>query len=718
MNPDNGEVYAMGSNADRSTRRCSPVRSRRRRTTSSSAPAPAIRCSTGRSSRVGPTGSTFKPITATAALESGDWALEPDLRRHRQVLRRLGRRSSAATTPAAPSTARSTWSRRSRSPTTTSSTTSARGRTRRAADASPTAARCSSGRASSGSAATPGSTCPTPRAGTLPDPKWRASATSSRPSATPTGQFGTSTPPVYSSHESRATTARQAPAAGGCGIADGTDRPWSVGDNESLAVGQGDVQVSPLQLAVAYSAIANGGTIVTPAHRARTIENADGTVLQKVDPSRRRATCTSTRSTWTRSVRACARPPRSSGGTSDDVMGNFHQQVYGKTGTAQYQPPGQAEIDYAWYSCFVPATATSKPIVVIVWVEKGGFGDVGRRAGRPADPVAVVLRQARPVRERHLDRRCERDTPITPAEQTVEPRARALPRVRPAAAAGGDGAAALLVSDAAPRGRSASEADKQALYGGVGVLLALVISRIDYSRLREYKLGLYAVMIALDLVVYGFRADRRRAALDPAAGVQLPVLGVRQAAADRGARRIRRRPLPPTQRTAHDGADHAAGADRGAARDPRAGPRHRDSCTSPIGFAILFFAGTSWKHLVGLVALFATALALALAATPALGIHVIQGYQVNRLTAFVNPNHQAKPGEPDPWYQIKQSEIAIGSGQKTGQGSKSTQSNLGLSAGARHGLRVRVGGRDLRIHRGRRSSSACTRCCSGGRYAW
>ena len=97
-----------------------------------------------------------------------------------------------------------------------------------------------------------------------------------------------------------------------------------------------------------------------------------------------------------------------------------------------------------------------------------------------------------------------------------------------------------------------------------------------------------------------------------------------------------------------------------------------------IGFSILFFAGTSWKHLVGLVALFATALALALAATPVLGVHVIQGYQVNRLTAFVNPNHQAKPGEADPWYQIKQSEIAIGSGQKTGQGSKSTQSDSGF----------------------------------------
>jgi cell division protein FtsI/penicillin-binding protein 2 len=65
------------------------------------------------------------------------------------------------------------------------------------------------------------------------------------------------------------------------------------------------------------------------------------------------------------------------------VFGNFPKQVYGKTGTAQYFTANTGvESDYAWYACFVPATATSKPIVVVVWVEKGGFGDVG------AAPVA------------------------------------------------------------------------------------------------------------------------------------------------------------------------------------------------------------------------------------------------------------------------------------------------------------------------------------------
>src|SRR5262249_42346217 len=66
-----------------------------------------------------------------------------------------------------------------------------------------------------------------------------------------------------------------------CGIADG--RPWSIGDNINLAVGQGGVKVRPLQRAVASAATANGGRIVRPPLGLQ-IDAADGTVLQKLAP--------------------------------------------------------------------------------------------------------------------------------------------------------------------------------------------------------------------------------------------------------------------------------------------------------------------------------------------------------------------------------------------------------------------------------------------------
>ena len=52
-------------------------------------------------------------------------------------------------------------------------------------------------------------------------------------------------------------------------------------------------------------------------------------------------------------------------------MGAFPEQVYGETGSAQRN---NQEND-AWYAGYVPATATRTPIVVIVTVEQGGFGD-------------------------------------------------------------------------------------------------------------------------------------------------------------------------------------------------------------------------------------------------------------------------------------------------------------------------------------------------------
>jgi penicillin-binding protein 2 len=163
---------------------------------------------------------------------------------------------------------------------------------------------------------------------------------------------------------------------GGCGIADGTNRPWSVGDNVSLAIGQGDVQATPLQLAVVYSALANGGTVVRP-HLGLEVDSPDGTLEQKISPPAVRHL--NINPSYLQTIRAGLRAAASQpGGTSYDVMGNFPKQVYGKTGTAQYNNQN----DYSWYACFVPDTATRTPIAVVVTVAQGGFGDVA------AAPVA------------------------------------------------------------------------------------------------------------------------------------------------------------------------------------------------------------------------------------------------------------------------------------------------------------------------------------------
>ncbi len=152
-----------------------------------------------------------------------------------------------------------------------------------------------------------------------------------------------------------------------CGIADG--RPWSVGDNENLAVGQGDLEATPLQLAVAYSAIANGGAVVRP-HVGLEVDADDGTVLQRIDPAPSRRIGIASQNL--QAIRAGLHAAASeAGGTSVDVFSGWPQgryPVYGKTGTAQHT--GQA--DQSWYVCFVPDP--QRPILVAVTVEQGGFG--------------------------------------------------------------------------------------------------------------------------------------------------------------------------------------------------------------------------------------------------------------------------------------------------------------------------------------------------------
>jgi penicillin-binding protein 2 len=145
-----------------------------------------------------------------------------------------------------------------------------------------------------------------------------------------------------------------------------TDRPWTPGDNINLAVGQGDLQANPLQMAVAYSAIANGGRIVSP-HIAMRVEQNDGRILQQIEPGARRRLeiSSSTRSAILQGLRAAANDP---GGTSTVVFEGFPITVAGKTGTAERGAQG----DQSWYVAVAPYD--DPRIVVAVTIERGGFG--------------------------------------------------------------------------------------------------------------------------------------------------------------------------------------------------------------------------------------------------------------------------------------------------------------------------------------------------------
>ncbi|HET6868571.1 MAG TPA: penicillin-binding protein 2 [Solirubrobacteraceae bacterium] len=352
LNPDNGQVYAIGSlptyNANLFTR---PV------------PFSVYRAQFGANSgdpqvnrayqSAGPTGSTFKPITSTAALEAGVWSTSSifddtgqfcisNQCRHNaghavdgslDLLNALKVSSddffynlgALTNSPAPHGGPLQHWAHLY------------------------------------GIGRKTGIDLPDENAGNLPDAQWRDGRNKLEAECdSATGPF----------------KGKPKHPPGGCGIAFGDNRPWSIGDNESLAVGQGDVQVTPLQLAVAYAAIANGGTIVTP-HLGLDVQSPDGFVQRSFNPPPQRHF--NINPLYLETIRAGLRAAASQpGGTSADVFQNFPQQVYGKTGTAQYN--GQQ--DYAWYACFVPSSATTKPIVVVVTVEQGGFGAVG------AAPVA------------------------------------------------------------------------------------------------------------------------------------------------------------------------------------------------------------------------------------------------------------------------------------------------------------------------------------------
>jgi rod shape determining protein RodA len=214
--------------------------------------------------------------------------------------------------------------------------------------------------------------------------------------------------------------------------------------------------------------------------------------------------------------------------------------------------------------------------------------------------------------------------------------------------------------------------NRQAIYAGIGLVGMYLLARVDYSRFRELRVGIYTFLcVSISLVfVFGFAARGSRRAFDlpffsfqpSELGKLLLVLALAGFVID-GARRGSGR-----QRTVRYLCLGLAPAalvflqpDLGTAL-----------VFAVITLAVMYVGGVRWTHFAVIGAALVALVAIVLVLAPAVGTPILKGYQEERLTSFLNPN-----GDPsDAGYQQNQAKIAIGSGQKTGRGDRATQTRL------------------------------------------
>src|SRR6185437_14436280 len=205
--------------------------------------------------------------------------------------------------------------------------------------------------------------------------------------------------------------------------------------------------------------------------------------------------------------------------------------------------------------------------------------------------------------------------------------------------------------------------ERQAIYGVVGVIGMLVLGRIDYSRFRELRVGIYTfvcVSIALgsrrsfELPFFSFQPSELAKLLLVLALAGFVIDGARTGSPVRRTIRYLALGLFPAGMVFLQ-------PDLGTALVLTVGT-----------LAVMYFGGVPWTHFAVIGGAIAALIALVLVVAPAAGHPVLQEYQEQRLTSFLHPS--SDPGGAG--YQQDQSMVAIGAGQKTGRGNQATQTRL------------------------------------------
>ena len=158
---------------------------------------------------------------------------------------------------------------------------------------------------------------------------------------------------------------------------------WRGGDAVNSSIGQGDVLTTPLQIASAYMAIANGGTLYRP-HIGKEVRRPDGTVDHVVEPEviDHLPDTPEQLAAIQAGVERVVMDPRGTGHYAFTGFPLDQIPVAGKTGTAEMKP----KVPYAWFASYAPAN--DPRYVVVVSVEQGGGGS------QTAAPIARRILEA------------------------------------------------------------------------------------------------------------------------------------------------------------------------------------------------------------------------------------------------------------------------------------------------------------------------------------
>lgn len=145
-----------------------------------------------------------------------------------------------------------------------------------------------------------------------------------------------------------------------------SEQNWYPSDTEQISIGQGFHQMTLIQLAQAYAAIANKGRIYTP-RVVKEIESPDGTIVFRTEPELARVVDAKTQ-TWESLIHVLKAPIYHARGTARGAFSGFPLTIAGKTGT--WEVPGR--ISNGLFVGFAPAD--NPEILVAVVVEQGGGG--------------------------------------------------------------------------------------------------------------------------------------------------------------------------------------------------------------------------------------------------------------------------------------------------------------------------------------------------------